>query len=298
MLSTPESFFGLSSNFDDIFETEEIKTDETKNISKMEIIKMELQPISIPINKNVIKAEKIQDSFYDFPFQNEITDHDISPLILSGSSYKGFEALFSPAFFEKTSDTPKKQKIEETIFKEMLEENKPEIREWSIKFYNKDLEQLISPKSIKMMIKTRCQDPCSYINDRLYSSLKYEIIVTTPSTGLSFYKFILAKIVLTESKTCMEVKTTDTIKGTTECSLALKDNQLSGLLKVQLSNSLSYHHSKKEYRFEVRFFDPSNDENTLFTATSSPFKIFARKPNKKREREDEEIDLKPKKYKN
>jgi hypothetical protein len=297
---TPDFFNSNINLLEDIFEVKE------KKITKMETIKKNLEPIKIA-NSNFLHVE---DDSLQKEFLHLLSTDFISPLF-SANILQVEESIFAKeeektpilevkqASLDKVSlenKKTKKQKVEETIQKEETFEMN---RNWLLSIKKKEFEK-IKPDSIKILLKTRCQTPISYVPDRLYSSLKYELLISSETKGFETYKFILAKIVLIDTKTFKEITdVADIIKGTSECSLISKSNLLNGILKIQLSNTLSHHHSKKEYMFEIRFFDPSNPEVPLLVTNSFPFKIFARKPNKtkKREREENEEETETKKSK-
>lgn len=158
---------------------------------------------------------------------------------------------------------------------------------------------------ITVKSKTRLDNPCSSLPDRLYASLKYEIIQSATGVDPSL-QFILAKAQVCEAESGQvvdSVKNVPSLKGTVEAALTKSTEEensdtepvhLNGTLKLQFGNKLSYHSTKKHYYLEIHYFLPENLSSPIYIKRSASFKVFARKPNidpKKREK------IKPKKRK-
>jgi len=159
--------------------------------------------------------------------------------------------------------------------------NEEEIVEDQNRFWSVSLKtQGMNDKDIALFWKTRNQSYRTSIPDRMYSSLKYEIKVTLNALHISL-PFVLARIYVLEEN-FEKRKEKNTLTGVVECAMSKEKNSYVGYLKVQMSHTLSFYHSKRAFLFQVRFFDPQEVEKEKHFAsiTSPPFKVYARKPNK------------------
>ena len=180
-------------------------------------------------------------------------------------------------------------------------------RSWQVvhvaeKFHNK--------LSVSITSKTRCEEPCEFVPSKMYSSLKYEIrqqAILNKSAITEELPFLLARISMVDSHTFEEIqqdnKSNPVLKGTVECALTKKpeskatkkkstasnvsssQEDYNGVLKVQ-SSTVSYHHKKINFCWQINYYVPSDLENPMMTMRSASFKVYARKPsqNKKKKR--------------
>lgn len=158
--------------------------------------------------------------------------------------------------------------------------------------------------SISITSKTRCEEPCEQVPSKLYSSLKYEIrqqALLNKNTVSEDLPFLLGRICMVDSQTFEEIeqdnKSNAVLKGVIESALTKKPEsknskkesiqreEYNGVLKVQ-SSTVSYHHKKINFCWQIHYFVPSDLENPIMTLRSAAFKVYARKPsqNKKRKR--------------
>lgn len=155
-------------------------------------------------------------------------------------------------------------------------------RVWKLVSKHKKLKEI---KDINLTVnsKTRREQWSNFLPDRMYSSLKYEIKLTATGKELMSMPFLLAKIVVMDAKTNQIKKKggKDVLKLTTEGALTLSSDgtNLKCLLKVQFIPGLSYHQEKKEYIFQIHYFERQDIKNPILIKQSAPFRIYARKPN-------------------
>lgn len=147
-------------------------------------------------------------------------------------------------------------------------------------------KEIVQNGEITLKMKTRRDQPNEAIPERLYNSIKYNIIQSANGFPENL-PFVLARIRAVDAETLELVKKNnkDVLKGTVEAALTKpprsNSNQFEGQLYVQFTE-VSYHVDKREYCFEVSYFTPEDLENPILIKRSAPFKTFARKPNKKR----------------
>jgi len=137
---------------------------------------------------------------------------------------------------------------------------------------------LLNHSCISVFWKTRTQSyQCSF-PDKAFTSIKYAFNVQFSSQELDF-PFILARLYIVD-ETTGKAESLDSLSGTIECAMSKEKENYVGSLKVQMSQSLIFHKTKKAYLFEIRFFDPSDVNTSIAFVRSQSFKIYARKPNK------------------
>lgn len=212
-----------------------------------------------------------------------------SPLGISTPNYTQYEALFNPETCGEVKEKKKhaakpKEKFEETV----LDEN----RTWKTISFNEHFIKKDFLDTIQVTSKTRREKPSKAVPDRLYSSLKYEIgLSASLSAFTQELPFVLARIRIVDSESFEMIKKNkkDALKGVIEGAMTQSGNEkdYKGFLKTQFID-LSYHHEKKEYRWEIHFFAPSDLEHPILIKRSANFRVYARKPNvnkdKKRKR--------------
>jgi hypothetical protein len=141
-------------------------------------------------------------------------------------------------------------------------------------------------KNVEIQIKTRTETPSPAMPDRVYSSLKYSLFISV-ELGDDFPKensFILARVHVVHADTCKKVtKVEKPLKGQVEVALTRISSRtsLEGRLMIQFGD-LSYHKDQQNYRLEVHFFLPNNTHTPIQIMRSSAFRVYARKPNKKK----------------
>ncbi|EFC39379.1 predicted protein [Naegleria gruberi] len=166
-------------------------------------------------------------------------------------------------------------------------------------------EKFAGKLSISITSKTRCEEPCEQVPTKLYSSLKYEIrqqAMLNKNTVKEDLPFLLGRISMVDSQTFEEIqqdnKSNPVLKGVVESALTKKPEsknsknketstceEYNGVLKVQ-SSTVSYHHKKINFCWQINYYVPSDLENPIMTLRSAAFKVYARKPsqNKKKKR--------------
>lgn len=159
---------------------------------------------------------------------------------------------------------------------------------WKVICINQNLMQQFN---IRIFTKTRCDTPCEHVTEKMYSSLKYEIRQHIFGPICSQQPFLLGRIQVVDSSTGQPIQKSDkktVLKGIVECALTkppgAKDQlEIQGVMKVQFTD-VSYHHKKRDFCWELRYFVPNDLNNAILVMRSAPFKVFARKPNQNKKR--------------
>lgn len=158
-------------------------------------------------------------------------------------------------------------------------------------------EQFGKDIKTELKSKTRCENACDEVPEKMYSSLKYEIRHHATGGLCSEVAFLLSRITVVDSVTSEEIKKGNKpmLKGVIESALTKQPgnstDDLYGVLKCQFTD-VSYHHNKKNFCWQVSLYRPEDLDNPIMIKRSAPFQVFARKPaaNKKRRRENPELD--------
>jgi hypothetical protein len=239
---------------------------------------------------------RTQDSSMEQAFSHLLNSESNADSILNSLEY---ETLISPS--SNTNSQPRSFEVQSTpvtlASEETLVEKFHEKRKRSKK--EKKMIQEISPerlweqvhlsrmlKNAEIQIKTRTETPSPAMPDRLYSSLKYSLFISI-ELGDDFPKensFILARVHVVHADTCKKVTKVDKpLKGQVEVALTRISSRtsLEGKLMIQFGD-LSYHKEQQNYRLEVHFFLPSNTNTPIEIMRSAAFRVYARKPNKKK----------------
>jgi hypothetical protein len=141
----------------------------------------------------------------------------------------------------------------------------------------------IQENDVSLVWKTRCQDFDNTIPHRMFSSLKYEFKLTVPLIDLPF---VLCRMTLVEEGTHKNAQ--EPLKGTIECALSREKDCLAGQLKIQISQKLTYYHTKSSFSLQLTIYDPQGLKDICVLA-SPFFKVYARKPNADNEKRKNEF---------
>lgn len=158
-------------------------------------------------------------------------------------------------------------------------------RPWINTFFS---NSVLKKDNFLITIKTRSETPSPFVPNRIYSSLKYEIMTSVSSEYLKEdLPFLVAKIQCVDENGEEVLKNnTPVLKGNIECVLSHPlsnlDPYYKGKLKTQFTN-VSFHREKKEYCFEIQIFTSQDLKNAILKFKSAPFRVYARKPTKKLE---------------
>jgi hypothetical protein len=152
-------------------------------------------------------------------------------------------------------------------------------------------QNLLQQFNIRIFTKTRCDTPCEHVTEKMYSSLKYEIRQQITGPICAQQPFLLGRIQVVDSSTGQAIQKSDkktVLKGVVECALTkppgAKDQfEIQGVMKVQFTD-VSYHHKKRDFCWELRYYVPNDLDNAILVMRSAPFKVFARKPNQNKKR--------------
>lgn len=158
-------------------------------------------------------------------------------------------------------------------------------RPWLITHFS---EKVQKKDNFLITIKTRSESPSPNVPDRIYSSLKYEIMISLSSEFLNEdLPFLVARInCVDENQEEIIKNNAPVIKGSIECVLShpltQSDQYYKGKLKVQFTN-VSFHREKKEYCFLIQIYTSQDLKNSIIKIKSAPYRVYARKPTKKLE---------------
>ncbi|KAL9642735.1 hypothetical protein ABK040_009812 [Willaertia magna] len=192
----------------------------------------------------------------------------------------------------------KKSKDESIKKKEKAEVPTDTSRIWSTSF--KD-EGTVGNGDIQILIKTRRDKPSEYLPDKMYSSLKYELIQTAKGDFLKNIPFLLCRATVIDSTTLEEIKKQKPVlKGNVEVALtkpttSKKDDEFECRMKTQFD--FSYHQDKRLISMELKYYLPDQLEQPILIKRSCPLRVYARKPNKPKRKKDQDKEEKLKKQK-
>lgn len=163
----------------------------------------------------------------------------------------------------------------------------PPNRKWILAF--NDAQLGASDLSLVVSMKIRGEEAKHTVSDKLYSSHKYNITQTFSGTTLpKLYPVLVARLSIIDPATQTEFLKNNKpiVKGTYEAAVTMGSgktaNSMQGTMKIQFTDC-SYHHDRKYFAFRIAYFDPSKIHSgtapvPLFTITSPPFRVYARKP--------------------
>ena len=169
-------------------------------------------------------------------------------------------------------------------------------RIWSTVFVDDCAKNL----SINVAMKTRTDKPSEYLPEKMYSSLKYEIIQKCKGSLPNNGNFLMCCAFAVDATTNEEIKKDKPVlKGVVEAALTKqptnKEDELESKTKVQFD--FSYHQDKRLIALELRYFLNDRLDNPIMIKRSCPLKVYARKPNKSKRKREEDKELKLKKLK-
>lgn len=157
-------------------------------------------------------------------------------------------------------------------------------REWSTVFTRDSFMETADTFHIKH--RTRRELPRETVEHRLYSSLKYVVLLEADEKEFKDdVHFLLARVSVVDADTLENLDDNFCVKplnGTIESALTKPPDSasvLKGQLLLQLSNKLSYHKHKRKFCLEIKYFTPDDLTNEVCTKRSPSFRVYARKPN-------------------
>ncbi|KAL0477974.1 hypothetical protein AKO1_005324 [Acrasis kona] len=150
-------------------------------------------------------------------------------------------------------------------------------------------DTISGPYDVEIQIKTRREKPISTVPDILYSSLKYELLISASGDFVREVPFLLARFSVVDAETfkpvCLE-NGKSVMRGEDEGALTHTPtgpkDLIKGSIRVQFDSSISYHHAKRELCVEMSLFENEALQTPIFTKRTPPVKMYARKPNKKK----------------
>ncbi|EFC50733.1 predicted protein [Naegleria gruberi] len=153
----------------------------------------------------------------------------------------------------------------------------------------------------QVLLKTRRDKPSEYLPEKMYSSLKYEIIQKASGNFLTTVPLLLCRATVVDAETNKEIKLAKPVlKGNIESALT-KDptskNADEFECKMKIQFDYSYHQEKKLVALELKFYLNDKLDNPILIKRSCPLKVYARKPNKTKRMREEAKELKSKKIK-
>eukprot|EP01080_Neovahlkampfia_damariscottae_P012495 gene12495-6243_t len=241
--------------------------------------KPNLTKLQVP-NIQGVKAQRIYSEEYD---QAEVDFNTLLGPVSLPSSFE-FQDILSAQSTFKLGSVPtqklkkQKQKTKVETAPKIQVSKETQVVEDPTRYFQKVTSDKKSDIQIKM--KTRNEPFKSSIDERLYSSMKYEIKIKTDAGG-SKYPCLLARAYLVDFVDSQTIP--NALDGVTECAMSEVSDVYEGSLRIQISHLYSYHHTKTQYALLIKFFNPKevSEEISFASLLSPPFKIFARKPNSK-----------------
>jgi hypothetical protein len=232
-----------------------------------------------------VGLEQIFQPLLDSPTRNVMTpshfEHNFNFEEMLQGHYMG---ISQPVFQEQQQIEQKQEEpLDEQLDDEPSEKVSNQEREWSTSYKN---EAVVGDGEVEITIKTRREKPTSLVPERLYSSLKYELHITAKGEFVRSLPFLLARISVVDAAKLQPIsKNKAVMKGENESALTHPPDGpgdvIKGAIKVQFDSSISYHHDKREVCLEMNFFMNEALDQPILTKRTVPVKMFARKPNKK-----------------
>lgn len=170
-------------------------------------------------------------------------------------------------------------------------------RVWSTVFVDPSAQDLTT----EVLMKTRRDKPSEFLPDKMYSSLKYEIIQKAKGKLLSNVPLLLCRAAVVDATTFEEIKKKKPVlKGTIESALTKEPTNKSAdefECKMKVQFDFSYHQDKRLVALELRFYLNDKLDQPIMIKRSCPLKVYARKPNKTKRKREEDKEEKIKKIK-
>eukprot|EP01080_Neovahlkampfia_damariscottae_P008697 gene8697-644_t len=144
-------------------------------------------------------------------------------------------------------------------------------RDWKIKYRNEEVIGLMA--NLRILLKSRNDQAMEFIPERLYSSLKYEMVHEMESVETPI---LLVKIQIIDPKTQEEIMINDNsiLLGNPEGVLTKVDGKHFLKNKVHFSDVPP---QKREYSMRVCYYLPSDLMQPVLVVHSPNFKIFTRR---------------------
>jgi hypothetical protein len=159
-------------------------------------------------------------------------------------------------------------------------------RNWKTVVANREI---LKDFDVSIFVKSRKDASSETIDEKLYSSIKYDIVHKGKFIKEGY--FLLCRIQAVDAVTGEEIRKgkSTVLSGTTESAITSgKDGIFEQKMKIQFTD-VSYHHDKRQFALKCSYF-LNNDTNTPILVKVSPgFMVYARKPNQnsgKRKRPD------------
>jgi hypothetical protein len=148
------------------------------------------------------------------------------------------------------------------------------------------LKNNISNLDFKIELKTRSEEYSDELEDKLYSSLKYEMkIKITHPTFFEKHQVLVCKLQLKDDKEIEKEILAGNLEFTCSKIFNDKNDSFEGFCKFNFTDVSLHHRASENFNFQLSFFDPQFLEDSLVEIKSSGFKICARRqPLKKRKR--------------
>jgi hypothetical protein len=148
------------------------------------------------------------------------------------------------------------------------------------------LKNNISDLDFTIELKTRSEEYSDILEDKLYSSLKYEMkIKVSHPTLLENHHVLVCKLQLKDDKETEKEILAGNLEFTCSKYPNHKNDSFEGFCKFNFTDVSLHHRGSENFNFQLSFFDPQFLEDSLVEIKSSGFKICARRqPLKKRKR--------------
>ncbi|KAG2392663.1 hypothetical protein C9374_011388 [Naegleria lovaniensis] len=155
--------------------------------------------------------------------------------------------------------------------------------------------------SVIVMIKTRRDKPSEYLPEKMYSSLKYEIIQKAKGGLLKNVPLLLCRANVVDATTFEEIKKKKPVlKGSIESALTKEPTNKNAdefECKMKVQFDFSYHQDKRLVALELKYYLNDKLDQPILIKRSCPLKVYARKPNKTKRKREEDKEKKLKKLK-
>ena len=138
---------------------------------------------------------------------------------------------------------------------------------------------------VDISMKTRLEKATEKIPTSLYAPIVYQMTQKVTGPKVDSTKFIMIKYTAVNSETheVLLKNQKEILLGGFESALTFNEDEKSfqGTTKIQFGSNSS-HFEGKEFKLKVDYFVGDNLTEPTFTMISSKFRVYARKPNKKK----------------
>lgn len=164
-----------------------------------------------------------------------------------------------------------------SIINSLIEEEEEQEEQGNFDYKNWILYSGPEDTSFKILTKTRSEDFKETIDNKLFSSLKYEQQHVVYSNILKT-PLLLCKITIEDTNGNIK----NILSGQTQGAITKVEDKYIGSFKFQFTDVSCHHKESLDFHFKIEYFIPNNLLNPLIILTSPSFQVFARRPPKKK----------------